>query len=64
MAEPLALIGLASSIITFVDAAEKSISRLKGYSESGRDLPKAYANVKTQLAVIVPEVQEMMIEHG
>ncbi len=65
MAEALAIVGLASSIITFVDAAHNVISRLKEYWESGRELPKAYANVRNQLAFMVPEVEEMKNEyHG
>ena len=63
MAEALAIIGLASSIITFVDAAQKVISRLKDYWESGRELPKAYANVSNQLAFMVQEVEEMKDEY-
>lgn len=63
MTEAFAIVGLASSIITFVDAAQKVISRLKDYWESGRELPKAYANVKNQLAFMVPEVEEMKNEY-
>ena len=63
MAEALAIVGLASSIITFVDAAQKVISRLKDYWESGRELPKAYANVRNQLAFMVQEVEEMKDEY-
>ena len=63
MAETLAIVGLASSIISFVDAAQKVISRLKDYWESGRELPKAYANVRNQLAFMVPEVEEMKNEY-
>ena len=63
MAEAFAIVGLASSIITFVDAAQKVTSRLKDYWESGRELPKAYANVKNQLAFMVPEVEEMKNEY-
>ena len=63
MAEALAIVGLASSIITFVDAAQKVISRLTDYWESGRELPKAYANVRNQLAFMVPEVEEMKDEY-
>ena len=63
MAEAVAIVGLASSIITFVDAAQKVISRLKDYWESGRELPKAYANVRNQLAFMVQEVKEMKDEY-
>ena len=63
MAEALAIVGLVSSIITFVDAAQKVVSRLKDYWESGRELPKAYANVRNQLAFMVPEVEEMKNEY-
>ena len=63
MAEALAIVGLASSIITFVDAAQNVISRLKDYWESGRELPKAYANVRNQLAFMIPEVEEMKNEY-
>ena len=63
MAEALAIVGLASSIITFVDAAQKVISRLKDYWESGRELPKAYANIRNQLAFMVQEVEEMKDEY-
>ena len=59
----MAIVGLASSIITFVDAAQKVVSRLKDYWESGRELPKAYANVTNQLAFMVPEVEEMKNEY-
>lgn len=59
----MAIFGLASSIITFVDAAQNVISRLKDYWESGRDLPKAYANVRNQLAFVVQEVEEMKDEY-
>ena len=64
MAEALAIVGLASSMITFVDAAQKVISRLKDYWESGRELPKAYANVRNQLAFMVQEVEEMKDEYN
>ena len=63
MAEALAIVGLTSSIITFVDAAQKVTSRLKDYWESGRELPKAYANVRNQLAFMVQEVEEMKDEY-
>ena len=63
MAEALAAVGLASSIITFVDAAQKVVSRVNDYWESGRELPKAYANVKNQPALMVPEVAEMQNEY-
>ena len=63
MAEALAVVGLASSIITFVDVAQRVVSRLKDYWESGRELPKAYANVRNQLAFMVPEVEEMKNEY-
>ena len=63
MAEALAIVGLASSIITFVDAAQEVIFRLKDYWESGRELPKAYANVRNQLAFMVQEVEEMKDEY-
>ena len=63
MAEALAIVGLASSIITFVDAAQKVISRLKDYWESGRELPKAYANIRNQLAFMIQEVEEMKDEY-
>ena len=63
MAEALAVVGLASSIITFVDAAQNVISRLNDYWESGCQLPKIYANVRNQLAFMVPEVEEMKNEH-
>ena len=59
----MAIVGLASSIITFVDAAQKVISRLKDYWESGRELPKAYANVRVQLTFMVQELGEMKDEY-
>ncbi len=64
MAEASALIGLVSSIITFVYTAEKTVSRLRDFYGSGRGLPKVYANVKNQLVVMVPVVEEMNDEHA
>lgn len=53
MAEALAAVGLASSIIAFVDFAQKVVSRLNEFSNDLKDSTNALAQIQTQLPVII-----------
>ncbi|KAG8161939.1 hypothetical protein KVR01_007704 [Diaporthe batatas] len=53
MAEALAAVGLASSIVAFVDFAQKVVSRLNEFSNDLRDGTNALFTIQTQLPVII-----------
>lgn len=53
MAEAFAAIGLASSIVAFVDFAQKVVSRLNEFSNDFKDGTNALIQIQTQLPVII-----------
>ncbi len=53
MSEALAVIGLASSIITFVDMASKIVSRINDFRENAREVPKSFRDIAVQLPVLI-----------
>lgn len=54
--EPLAAIGLASAIITFIELGSRVAKRLEELSEAG-DVPKVFAEIRNRLPVILRIVE-------
>lgn len=59
MAEAFATIGLASSIVAFVDFAQKVVSRLNEFSNDFRDGTNALTQIQTQLPVIIEGLRKI-----
>ncbi|OKL61585.1 hypothetical protein UA08_03266 [Talaromyces atroroseus] len=53
MAEALALIGLASAIVQFVEFGTKLLSRLHEFSDDVGNMPKVFQDTKTRLPLII-----------
>jgi uncharacterized coiled-coil protein SlyX len=53
MAEALALVGLVSSIIQFVDFGTKVIHRLNEFQCTVTEVPKSFRDVKNQLPLLI-----------
>ena len=53
MAEAIAAIGLAASIITFVDVSAKVLARLREFHSTAHETPRVFEDITTQLPLIV-----------
>src|SRR5436305_3976382 len=53
MAEALAAVGLAASIVTFVDVSGKVLARLHEYHTISREAPGIFQDTKTRLPLLV-----------
>ena len=49
MAEALAVVGLVSSIVQFVDFGTKIIRRLEEFTSNAGDVPKTFRSIQAQL---------------
>lgn len=56
--EAITAIGLASSIVGFVDLSNRILSRIEEYHSSAKELPRVYRDISTQL----PLMTEAMIQ--
>jgi hypothetical protein len=52
MAEALAIVGLVSSIIQFVDFSSKIVDRLNEFHSSLDEVPKCFRDLKTELPLL------------
>ena len=53
MAEAFAAVGLAASIVTFVDVSSKVLTRLREYYSISRETPVIFQDTKTRLPLLV-----------
>jgi hypothetical protein len=53
MAEALAIVGLVSAIIQFVDFGSKVVERLNEFGSDIHELPKAFQAIKVQLPLLI-----------
>jgi N-terminal domain on NACHT_NTPase and P-loop NTPases len=53
VAEALAIVGLVSAIVQFVDFGSKVIERLNEFSSDIHELPKTFQTVKAQLPLLI-----------
>jgi hypothetical protein len=66
MAEAVAAIGLAASIVQLVDYAQKLLARLNDFKSSVDDIPKSFRAVRTQLPVLIGALDKIrkQADHG
>lgn len=53
MAEALAVIGLVSNIISFVDFGQKIVKRLKDFQSQANEVPKSFREIMTELPLLL-----------
>jgi hypothetical protein len=53
MADVLAIIGLVSAIVQFVDFGSKIVSRLNEYREAGNNVPKTFQKISVDLPLVI-----------
>lgn len=53
MAEALAIVGLVSALIQFVDFGSKIVERLQDFYSSVNEVPKAFRDVKVELPLLL-----------
>jgi hypothetical protein len=53
MAEALAIVGLVSAIVQFVDFGSKIVERLQDFHSSANEVPKAFRDVKVELPLLL-----------
>ena len=58
MAEALAAIGLASSIVQFVSFGAKAVERLEDFQRRAGDLPKAFQQITVQLPLLIKALEQ------
>src|SRR5436190_12800703 len=52
MAEAFAALGIAASIVTFVEVSGKVLARLREFRSAGREIPGVFQDITTQLPLI------------
>jgi hypothetical protein len=57
MADPLAIIGLVSAIVQFVDFGSKIVGRLNEYREAGNDVPKTFQSISLSLPLVIDNLK-------
>src|SRR5438045_2879287 len=57
MAEALAVVGLVSSIVQFVDFGTKIIRRLEEFTSNAGDVPKTFRSIQAQLPLIIDALE-------
>ena len=58
MAEALALVGLTSAIVQFVDFGSKLVKRLEDFQQRIEEVPKAFKSICTQLSLLVESLKQ------
>ena len=53
MAEALAVVGLASAIVQFVDFSTKVVKRLEDFQQRVEEVPKAFKSIRVQLPLLI-----------
>lgn len=62
MAEALAVIGLVSAIVQFVDFGSKIVERLQDFHSSLNEVPKAFCDVKVELPQLIDTLKRTQIQ--
>jgi hypothetical protein len=62
MAEALAVIGLVSAIVQFVDFGTKVVNRLYGLKEEVANGPKVFQDVRTRLPLMLDLVKKIRVK--
>ncbi|XTI89109.1 hypothetical protein V2W45_1343896 [Cenococcum geophilum] len=62
MAEAFTVIGLASSIVTFVDVSTKVLARLREFHSIAKETPRVFRHITTQLPLLIDIMRR--IERG
>jgi len=57
MAEALAVIGLVSSIVQFIDFGTKIIRRLEEFTSNAADVPKTFRSIQAQLPLMIDALE-------
>lgn len=57
MAEALAIVGLISSIVQFVDFSSKIVDRLNEFQSSLDEVPKSFRDIKIELPLLVDTLE-------
>src|SRR5436305_1038389 len=63
MAEAIAAVGLAASIITFVDISAKVLARLREFHSTTKEIPKAFQDITTQLPLMTDIMKRIESQH-
>lgn len=58
MAEPLAVVGIVSSIIQLVDFGSRVLKRLEEYQSQLGDIPEAFRHIKVELPVLLDALRQ------
>lgn len=53
MAEALAVVGLISAIVQFLDFSSKLVTRLNEFQSAVGDVPKTFQDIKTELPLLL-----------
>ena len=62
MAEALAIVGLVSAIVQFVDFSAKTLERLKQFRSKAQDIPEAFREISNQLPLLLADLQHTRTE--
>jgi hypothetical protein len=57
MADALAIIGLVSAIVQFVDFGSKIVGRLNEYREAGNNVPKTFQKISVDLPLVINNLE-------
>jgi hypothetical protein len=62
MAEALAMIGLVSAIVQFVDFGTKVVTRFHNFQEEVANAPRVFQDVRTRLPLMLDLVEKIHIQ--
>ena len=57
MAEALAVVGLVSAIVQFVEFGTKVVSRLHEFLSSVNDMPKTFQDINNRLPIVIDSLK-------
>jgi hypothetical protein len=57
MVDPLAIIGLVSAIVQFVDFGSKIVVRLNEYRQAGNNVPKTFQSISVDLPLVIDNLK-------
>ena len=58
MADPITIVGLVSSIITFIEFGAKVIKRVDELQSRNDDIPAVFRDIKVQLSLLLADLQQ------
>jgi len=64
MADALAIIGLVSAIVQFVDFGSKIVIRLNEYREAGNNVPKTFQKISVDLPLVIDNLKRTKNQAG